>query len=264
MNIHTVCVNLLSSCKLILGCSHCRGQGIIMLERKMSRQKTITTSLVSIFLLLLFSVSLLAAGKEATNKVATNDFHEGFEYYALSTPQVTQATQGTVEVVELFWYGCPHCFRFEPTLKRWLKTKPKNVTFVRVPAVFPGWPGAEIHARAYYSAVTLKVVDKVHQALFERIKGQKAVITPAQIKAIFVGAGVSSADFDKVFASEKVNNLIIAGKKLAKGYEARSVPLVIVAGKYKAGADLVDGSFEKLLVLAEFLVKKEMADSAKK
>lgn len=210
------------------------------------------------------SVSLFAAGKEAASNAATDDFHEGFEYYALATPQVTQAAKGTVEVVELFWYGCPHCFRFEPTLKKWLKTKPKNVTFVRVPAVFPRWPGAEIHARAYYSAVSLKVVSKVHQALFDQIQRQKMVITQAQIKAIFVGEGVSSANFDKVFASEAVNNLIIAGKKLAKGYEASSVPLVIVAGKYKAGADLVDGSFEKLLVLAEFLVKKELASSAKK
>jgi len=227
-----------------------------------SSMKMTRTSLISILLLL--SVSLFAAGKSTTKKVVAEEFHEGFEYYAIATPQPTKAEKGKIEVVELFWYGCPHCLRFEPTLSKWLKTNPKDVTFVRVPAVFPGWPGAEIHARAYYAAVALNVVDKVHQAIFDKIQSnRKQVITQAQIKAIFVKGGVDGAKFDKVFLSDGVTKMIKEGKKLAKGYEANSVPLMIVSGKYKAGADLVDGSFEKLLVLVEFLVKKEMTSSKK-
>jgi len=211
-----------------------------------------TNSLISVLFLL--SLSMLAA-----NNAVAEEYHEGFEYFSLSTPQKTVAEKGTIEVVELFWYGCQHCYRFEPVLSKWLKAGPKNVTFVRVPAIFPGWPGAEVHARAYYTAVALKVVNKVHQPLFDKIQKIKPkVITQAQIKAIFVKQGVKADDFDKTYMSASVQKMIDGAKVLAKGYEASSVPMMIVGGKYKADAGLVDGSFEKLLVLVEYLVKKEM------
>ena len=228
------------------------------MERTMSRTRLLMSFLLVLGLGIFMSSKLNAATTES------EEFHEGFEYYSLPKPQETQAKKGTVEVVELFWFGCPHCYRFEPVLSKWLKTKPENITFVRIPAIFPKWPGADIHARSYYTAVKLDVVDKVHQALFDFIqKNRRAVITQKQVQAIFVKAGVKAADFDKAFLSDDVNKMIAKGKKLTAGYGAKSVPLMIVAGKYKAGADLVDGSFPKLLRLVEFLVKKEMAATKK-
>jgi len=93
------------------------------------------------------------------------------EGYEMVTPAQPTTSKDKVEVVELFWYGCPHCYKFEPYVERWLKRKPKNVKFVRMPGVFrASW---EIHARAYYTAEILGVVDKVHKPMFEAIHEQK-------------------------------------------------------------------------------------------
>ena len=88
---------------------------------------------------------------------------EGFEYKLVQPPVPTE-TGDKIEVVELFWYGCPHCYYFEPQVKQWLKTMPDNVEFRRVPAVFNDvWA---VHARAYYTAETLGVADKMHDPMF--------------------------------------------------------------------------------------------------
>ena len=93
-------------------------------------------------------------------------YNEG-EHYEAITPAQPTSSKDQVEVVEMFWYGCPHCFRLEPFVDRWLKKKPANVKFVRMPGVFrPSW---EIHARAYYTAEILGVVDKVHRPMFDAI-----------------------------------------------------------------------------------------------
>ena len=127
------------------------------------------------------------------------DFHEGTEYQALATPQPT-SSDDKIEVLELFWYGCPHCFHLEPELNAWLKHKPDDVVFVRVPAVLgPSW---ELLARAYYTADLLGALDKIHEPLFEHIHNERKLIRNAsELKAFFVQQGVSEADFDKTFNS---------------------------------------------------------------
>jgi len=93
-------------------------------------------------------------------------YKEGEHYAALSKPVATSdATK--IEVVELFWYGCPHCYSLEPLVDRWKAQRPADVKFVRMPAVLnKSW---EVHARAYFAAEALGVLDKTHQALFEEL-----------------------------------------------------------------------------------------------
>ena len=93
-------------------------------------------------------------------------YKEGEQYKALAQPQAT-ASADKIEVVELFWYGCPHCYRLEPVIGNWLKNKPDDVEFVRMPAIVgPPW---ELLAKAYYTAVFLGVMDTMHYALFDAI-----------------------------------------------------------------------------------------------
>jgi len=154
------------------------------------------------------------------------------EYEMINPPQPT-TSKDKVEVVELFWYGCPHCFTLEPYVERWLKRKPENVKFVRMPGMFrPSW---EIHGRAYYTAEVLGVVDKVHKPMFEAIHEQKRSLSDeASIMALFKANGVSEKDFKRVFRSFAVETKLRRAKDMGQRYGVRGVPALIVNGKYRA------------------------------
>jgi len=176
------------------------------------------------------------------------------EYEMVTPPQPT-TSKDKVEVVELFWYGCPHCFKLEPYVERWLKRKPENVKFVRMPGMFrPSW---EIHGRAYYTAEILGVVDKVHKPMFEAIHEQKRSLSnEASIMALFKENGVSEKDFKRVFRSFAVETKLRRAKDMGQRYGARGVPAIIVNGKYRTGATQAGGNARVFKVVNK-LVKME-------
>jgi len=176
-------------------------------------------------------------------------------YELVTPPQPTSADKGQVEVVELFWYGCPHCFRLEPYVERWLKSKPKNVKFVRMPGVFrPSW---EVHARAYYTAEILGVVDKIHRPMFDAIHEQKRHMNDeASIMALFAEHGVSNKDFKRVFHSFAVETKLRRAKDMGRRYGVQGVPTLIVNGKYRTGAQEAGGN-AKVFKVVNQLIKQE-------
>ncbi len=95
---------------------------------------------------------------------------ESVGYESLSPAQPTH-NPDKIEVIEFFWYGCPHCYSFEPVLEKWVQNLPKNVEFIRQPAVFSDLWGK--HAKAYFTAEALGVVDKVHADFFDAIQNKK-------------------------------------------------------------------------------------------
>lgn len=198
---------------------------------------------------------LLAAGAAAAQEA----FVEGQHYQTINPAQPTSVT-GQIEVVEMFWYGCPHCFSFEPYVASWLKTKPADVALVRIPAVFSAqW---EVHARAFYAAETLGALEKIHEPLFDAIHRDRAPLHTEDALAAFVaGHGVAEQDFRKAFHSFAVDGKINRAKQLSRNYGITGVPAVIVNGKYRASASSA-GSYENLLKLVDFLVDKERAGLA--
>ncbi|MEK6747704.1 MAG: thiol:disulfide interchange protein DsbA/DsbL [Pseudomonadota bacterium] len=190
----------------------------------------------------------------ATAARAEAEFQEGIHYERLATP-VPTGTGKQVEVLEMFWYGCPHCYRFEPFVERFLENKPKTAEFVRVPAIFrPEW---EVHARAYYTAELLGVVDKIHRPLFEAIHEQHARLDDhAAIQKFFVEHGVKQTDFAKTFNSFAVETKVRRSKKAAEIYGVTGVPAVIINGKYRTSVSTA-GSGEAVLKIIDFLVKQE-------
>jgi thiol:disulfide interchange protein DsbA len=182
------------------------------------------------------------------------DFTEGQHYERVAPAQPT-ATKNKVEVVEMFWYGCPHCYRLEPFVQRWLKTKPANVEFVRLPGMFrPSW---EIHARAYYTAEALGVVDKVHEPMFEAIHEQKQPMdNEAAIMALFKAHGVDEKDFKRVFHSFAVETKLRRARDMGGRYGANGVPTLIVNGKYRTGAQEAGGN-ARVFQVVDHLVKQE-------
>ena len=176
-------------------------------------------------------------------------------HYELVTPPQPTSVEGKVEVVEMFWYGCPHCNKLEPYVERWLKKKPKEAEFIRMPAIFrPGW---EIGARAYYTAEILGVVDTIHPAMFEAMHGQKKKMdTEAQLMDFFKQHGVSNKDFNRAFRSFAVEAKIRRSKDMSQRYGIKGVPSIIVNGKYRSSGHLAGGN-TNLFKVVNFLVDKE-------
>jgi len=208
-------------------------------------------SLLGFVALLLFASLALAAGS----------YDEGVEYETLPTAQPT-VDDKKIEVLELFWYGCPHCYHLEPEIREWLKHKPDDVVFVRMPAVLgPSW---ELLARAYYTAELLGVVDKVHTSLFNHIhKERKPLNDVEQIKKVFEEHGVSAADFDNTFNSFAVITKTNRAKQVREMYGVTGVPTLIVNGKYRVTAKSAGGNKEMLQVV-DFLVARERPGAEQK
>ncbi len=189
----------------------------------------------------------------ATGVATAKDFKEGVEYVRI-TPSVATTTSNKVEVVEMFWYGCPHCFQFESYIKKWLKKKPQNVEFVRIPATFnPLW---KLHARAYYTAEVLGVIKKVHEPIFETFHLQKNKLDSKKaLRKLFVELGVKGSDFDDVFHSFSVETKLARAIDLTQRYGIRGVPSMIVNGKYRTSSKL--SSNAEVLEVVNYLVRKE-------
>jgi len=185
---------------------------------------------------------------------AADKYEEGV-HYELVVPAQPTSTGDKVEVLEIFWYGCPHCFRLEPYMERWLKKKPEQAEFVHLPGVFrPSW---EAGARAYYTAKLLGVFDKTHRPLFDAIHVQKRKLTTEDaMRDFFADHGVDKKDFIKTYKSFAVETRLRRAKTMTSRYEISGVPAIIVNGKYRISAESAGGNAEMLKVI-NFLVEKE-------
>jgi thiol:disulfide interchange protein DsbA len=186
-------------------------------------------------------------------------FQEGTHYQRLGTP-VPTASADKIEVVELFWYGCPHCYTLEGVIDAWLKTKPDNVQFVRMPATL-GRKVGEVHARAFYTAETLGVLDKIHEPLMEAIHAKKRRIdNEDQLAEFFAEQGVAAEEFRNTYESFNVETKFRRSQDLIKRYRVGSVPTVIVNGTYVVDATMA-GSSEKLFEVVDYLIRREAGSS---
>ena len=196
-----------------------------------------------VLLFLLLNSSLLQAA----------DFVEGKHYKRL-TPQPT-STGDKVEVLEFFWYGCPHCYTFEPFVAAWKKTKPANVVFIRVPAIFrPAW---EIQARAYYALNNMGVIEDVHEKIFYAIiKDRKRLDNLDQIADFVEKYGVDRKKFMTQANSFAIDGMVRKAKKRQAGYKIEGVPSIAINGKYLTSGSM-SGSYDNLINIMDYLIEKE-------
>jgi thiol:disulfide interchange protein DsbA len=201
-----------------------------------------------------FLLALLLPLLAISQAARAESFDEGIEYQLVTPAQPTD-DPGKVEVLELFWYGCPHCFYLEPEIQAWLKTKPDNVEFRRMPAVLGQSWG--IHARAFYTAEVLGVLDRIHQPLFEAIHEQnRRLNSEASLQGFFAEHGVDPGEFTKAFNSFTVESKYRRALSLTKKYGIDGVPAIIVNGKYRTSATLAGGR-EGMFRVVDFLVRQE-------
>ena len=192
------------------------------------------------FLILVFFSSLVKA--------------EAVGYETLSPAQPTQ-NPAKIEIIEFFWYGCPHCYAFEPLLEKWKKNLPANVEFIRLPAAFNElWSK---HAKAYYTAEALGMIDKIHTDFFEAIQnGKEKLDTEATLAAFFAAHGVTESQFKEAYNSFAVDSKMRQAPLMASRYGITGVPAIIVNGKYKTNGTLA-GSHEKMIEVMDKLIKEE-------
>ncbi len=198
--------------------------------------------------------SALLALLAAANSPA-EEFVVGQHYQEVKPAVATSTAADKVEVLELFWYGCPHCYAFEPQLQEWLKNKADYIEFVRVPAVFAqNW---EVHARAFYAAQQLGVLDKLNGSVFDAIhKEGRKLGSQEEVTQFFADKGVSAEDFKKAYNSFDVDTKTRRAIALTREYGITGVPALIVNGKYRSSAQEA-GDFASLLKLVDYLAAKE-------
>ncbi len=186
-----------------------------------------------------------------TSRPATSSFKEGANYSKVVPAQPTTVGPGEVEVVEVFWYGCGHCFALDPAIESWRKQgKPGYVQFVRIPAMWNDT--TRMHARLFYTAEALGKLDELHSDIFREInvKGN-GLNTVANITAFFRERGVSPDDFQKAFSSFAVENKLQRADFLNRRYRIESVPTVIVNGKYRTDVGMAGGEPQLFKLIGE-------------
>lgn len=180
---------------------------------------------------------------------------EGSDYAKIS-PALPTSAEGKVEVVEMFWYGCPHCYQLEPHIVDWLKRKADYIEYVRIPAIFNNerW---RLHAQAFYAAEVLGVLDKVHMPMFNAIHQQKNPLKDKEaIRKLFGAFGVAGDDFDKAFESFAVQAKVNRAADLSRRYGLSGVPAMIVNGKYRTDGPMAK-SYQNMLTVVDELAARE-------
>jgi len=203
----------------------------------------------------------LAAALPAADAVAptpnfVEKFQQGRHYTMLPVAQPTSAGPGKIEVVEIFWYGCPHCYSLEPYISDWVADDlPENVEFVRMHAALNrGW---QVHARVFYTAEALGVLDEVHEDLFREIHvNRNPLNTQELLVEFFANHGVPEDQFLDAFNSMGVQTNLRRADAQVRRFRITGVPAVIVNGKYVTGADKA-GGYDQLFEVIEFLIAKE-------
>lgn len=182
-------------------------------------------------------------------------FQQGKHYQRLTPTQPTSSSPEQVEVAEVFWYGCSHCYNFDPYVERWLTRKPDEVNFVRIPAVWN--PLVKFHARAFYTAQALDKESVMHTAFFREIHlNGNALDSEAKLIDFFGNFGVTADDFSAAFNSFAVHTKLQQAETLARRYRVTSVPLVVVNGKYTTSATMT-GGYDALMEVIDELVLLE-------
>ena len=178
-------------------------------------------------------------------------------YEAVSPAQPVQ-NPSKIEVIEFFWYGCPHCYSLEPSMVEWLKNKPANVEFIRQPAVFSDlWAK---HAKAFFTAEALGVGEKVHADFFDAIQNKKQKLdSEDELAKFFAAHGVKDADFKAAYSSFMVDAKMRQAETMAARYGITGVPALIVNGKYKVTATTAK-SQENMLSVTNQLIQQESSN----
>jgi thiol:disulfide interchange protein DsbA len=210
--------------------------------------------------------STVAAATSSASAAAAggSQWQDGVNYTRVVPAQPTNVPAGQVEVLEFFWYACPHCYALEPTVQTWLKSKPGYISFARVPVEWN-----ENHrslARLFYALDAMGKLNDVHSEIFKEIQvNGDPLIGPdpnnaaaaERVQLSFIKKlGLSDADFEKAYHDMNVETALQRADQLVQRYRVSSVPTFVVNGKYTTDVTMAGGP-EKLMSLLTDLAAQE-------
>lgn len=203
------------------------------------------------------ALGLLLATMTIGTLQAAPTFEEDLHYFSV-IPEQPGAEGDRVQVVEFFWYACPHCYRLEPDLDAWLKRKPEYVEFDRIPAMF-NRPDVVLHAKTYYALRLMGVEGDLHAKIFDAIHKQRRRLgAQAEMEEFLGEQGVDLDAYRKAMKSFAVQTQARRAAVLAERFDVRGVPAMVVDGKYRTGG-LEAGV---LMQVTDFLVEKVRREKA--
>lgn len=177
---------------------------------------------------------------------------EGREYKRLSRPAPTEAPAGKIEVVDFFWYSCPHCNRFEPLLARWIRSLPPDVVVRRVPVAFRD--NFEPQQRLFYTLEAMGKLEELHGKVFETIHVHRRPTNKWEgIRAFAESQGLDLAQFEKEYTSVSIATKARRATELQDAYGVEGVPALGIAGRYYTDGTMA-GNMERALEIADYLI----------
>lgn len=192
----------------------------------------------------------LTLGAQAQNPAEPAAAH----YKTLGIAQPSD-TQGKIEVIEFFWYGCNHCHAFDPDLQKWVATLPKDVVFKRVPVQFN--PSFEPQQRLFYTLEAMGKLDSLHTKFFHAIHQEKQKLNTAEeIEAWVVKQGIDKAKFVEIRDSMSIGLKVSRAAALARAYRVDGVPLLAVGGRFLTAPSLTKGDHAMTFQVANQLIEK--------
>jgi len=198
--------------------------------------------------------ALAAAGLPAMAQTPAKKPEEGVDYLALDKRVPTEVGEGKIELIEFFWYSCPHCNAFEPRFASWVKTAPKDVVVKRVPVRFRD--DFEAQQRAYYVFESLGLVDAMHGKLFHAIHTERQQLNTGAALAAWAGKnGLPEQKFTDTFNSFGVATKARRATQLQEAFKVQGVPSLGIAGRFYTDGSLTQ-TMDRALQVAEFLVSE--------
>jgi protein dithiol oxidoreductase (disulfide-forming) len=201
------------------------------------------------------------AAMPSDQQLPVGQWKPGVHYTPLVPAQPTNVAPGKVEVVEVFWYACPHCYSLEPFVQNWLKNKPEYVEFVRMPVMWG--PVHRAHARLFYILESLGRKD-LHAKVFESIHKEQKMLAAndeaatRKMQLDFATAnGIKAEDFNKAWDSFTVGSALQRAEQLTQRYRVEGVPLVVINGKYTTDVSHAGGPGQLLSLINDLAASEK-------
>ena len=180
------------------------------------------------------------------------------QYEVLNPPQPSEGG-GKVEVIEFFWYGCPHCYSLEPSVNAWTKNLPKDVVFKRVPAYANDNWGQMV--TVYYTLEAMGLIEQYHGRVFDAMHKENKNLANKNIREQWLAAnGIDVAKYNDVEKSFSVASKVQRARQLTQSYKVDSVPRIFVNGKYYTGAEMT-GTSDRVFQVVDELVAMARKES---
>jgi thiol:disulfide interchange protein DsbA len=210
-------------------------------------------------LLVIFSGSAAAQQPAESQKPASNAPVRADVEYRVIKPQPLSVTNG-IEVIDFFWYGCPHCHNLQPALERWISRKPADITVRRIPAILrDSWAP---HARIYYTLEALGEVERLHQRVYYSYHVEELALSKAEVVSDWaVRNGISRERWDEAYNSAAVQRKVDEAAKLSRAYNVAGTPSLVVNGRYLTSSSMSE-SLNGVIVILDGLVQKVRSEAA--